>query len=104
PIMLRYRNFTQNIIRTIYPRYVKDTIYLDQNSSLALDRSKRIAVLTEFNAQPGITHGYYYYTYDKDGQLSQRIIDDAYNPAQYTNFEYDNGNLVTYRQDYLGHP
>jgi hypothetical protein len=102
--MMNYQNFSLGVSRTIYPLYSKDTVYLGQDSYLTLDPSKRVKILTEFNARPGIANGDYYYNYNGQGQLEERLLDDGMGDAIRTTFNYNNGDLVKYKQDFKGYP
>ena len=101
--MLRYQNLEVGTSKTIYPTYSNDTIYFASNSFLTFDASNRIETLTESDPTPGKDFTYYY-TYNSEGYLNQRLIDDGVNDAVRTNFTYSNGNLLSFKQDYGGFP
>ncbi len=101
---LNYVSPVQRISKEIYPLYGKDTVYLGTNSFIALDRSKRITLLSENNAASGIQNGDYYYNYNDLGHLKERLLDDGVSDALRTTFNYDNGDLVQYHQDIKGFP
>jgi len=103
PTMMRYQNFEAGTSRTVYPTYSNDTVFFAQNSYLTLDASNRIKTLTE-PTQAQANQIDYYYTYNSNGNLDQRLLDDGINDAVHTNFSYNNGNLAGYKQDYAGVP
>jgi len=103
PTMMRYQNFQSGTSKTIYPTYSNDTVYFSQGNYLTLDASKRIKFLAEPTPVPA-NYLNYYYTYNSNGNLDQRLLDDGINDALRTNFFFDNGNLSGYKKDYAGVP
>ena len=103
PTLLQFNNLTNGTSTTINPTYKNDTIFLAQNSYLTLDASNRIETLVDPNAAGGKNLSYYY-TYNSQGQLNQRLIDDGINDALRTNFNYTNEALSTINQDFGGFP
>ena len=105
---LVYLNNVQNVqggTRTIYPSYNADTVFLGTGSYLVVDASKRVKQLSEFNARPGVVNGEYFYDYNGEGQLQERLYDDGgVTDAIRTTFNYNNGDLVQYSQDFKGYP
>lgn len=103
PILLQYHNLLKGSSIILRPVYAHDTIYLDENSFIITDGSRRIKTLTETNAATGKTLTYYY-AYDNFGYLYERYCDDGINDAIRTKFSYDNGSLTGYSQDVQGYP
>lgn len=104
PTLLYFEDFTSGNTKTIFPSYNKDTITLGSNSYLTLDASRRLKTLVEFNGTQGIYNADFYYTYNSEGQLSERLIDDRVNSALRTNFTFTNGNLTSFKEDLPGYP
>lgn len=103
PTLLQFNNLINGTSKTIIPTYKNDTIFLAQNSYLTVDASNRIETLVDPNAAGGQNLSYYY-TYNSQGQLDQRLIDDGINDALRTNFVYTNDTLATINQDFAGFP
>jgi hypothetical protein len=101
---LLFQNPVTGATRTIYPSYSTDTVFLCTNSYLVVDASKRVKQLSEFNARPGVVNGEYFYDYNGEGQLQERLYDDGATDAIRTTFNYNNGDLVQYSQDFKGYP
>ncbi|MES2645675.1 MAG: hypothetical protein V4717_02280 [Bacteroidota bacterium] len=101
--MLKFQNFESGAIKIIYPTYSGDTVFLSQKGYLVLDASKRLTALQDPNA-PGGKNLSYFYSYNSQGSLEQRLMDDGVNDVLRTNFSYTNGNLTGYKQDYAGFP
>jgi hypothetical protein len=101
--MLKFQSFEANTTKIYYPTYSGDTMFFSQKGYLILDASKRIKLLVDPNA-PGGKNLAYYYSYNSQGKLEQRLIDDGFNDALRTNFSYTNGSLSGFKQDYAGFP
>ena len=102
PTKLSYRDFELNITKEVVPVYSGDTVFLGLNSYLVIDPSKRLKKLTEADAAQGLINGDYYFNYNSSGQLSERLIDDGFNDAFRTNFNYTNENLTDFTEDVPG--
>lgn len=99
PSILKYQNFPKGISRTINPTYTGDSIYLGSTNFITLDGTGKISILNERNSLPGINNGDYYYEYNTQGQLEQKLLDNGIDDAARTNFTYKNDTLVAFRQD-----
>jgi hypothetical protein len=104
PTRLRYQNFEAGTSKIVTPVYSADTVYLGLNTYLTVDASKRIKKLSEFDPPQGLIEGDYYFTYNSNGQLTERLIDDGVNDAYTTSFNYNNNNLVNFSEDVPGFP
>lgn len=103
PIVLRYTDLVSGESRLLAPTYADDTIYLGSNY-LALDAGKRLVTLSETNAITGLSNGKYFYTYNSEGFIKERILDDGVNDAENTLFSFSGGTVSGYTQDFVSVP
>jgi hypothetical protein len=103
PSKIIYENLSNGVTRTVKPTYAGDSIYLGGQGFITLDNSGKVSILNQANNMPGIDNGDYYYTYNNQGRIEQKLLDDGVDDAKRTNFIYTEDSLTGYRQDLPGH-